>query len=247
MKREWIPSERFLRDGFTVVTDVLWIAPVGAALAALVWRFASPLPAYVGEMKVVEQGPPPISQTGDPFGGSGDPGPSPVNPSGFTLQAVRTGGSAILTAPGGTQRLVVIGEEAAPGWVLVETAPDHVTLEGAGGRLTVPFPASGLFTPEQAPAAPSPTSAADTPGLRLTPVQTTSGAPGLRLNAPAGTAPLAGVGLKDGDVITRIGSRDASSLTAADLSTAVVSSGSVEVRFERDGQAMITHTGRSGQ
>jgi hypothetical protein len=245
MEREWMPSERFWRDGLSVVLDALWIAPLAASMAALGWALLSPLPAFAPAPSAPAPITPLVAGV-DPFFGQAPVDAAPASPSGFTLQAVRTGGSAILTPPGGAQTLVFVGEEAAPGWRLVEAGVDHVVLEGPGGRVTVPFPASDLIRPERNQETPG-SPGGDGGGVQLTPSETVSGSPGMRLSAPAGTGLLAAMGLREGDVITRIGPLDASEITTSDIQAALLSERPVEVRFERDGRAMITHTGKGGR
>jgi len=246
MKRFGSLAERVRRDGLAVALDAFWIVSLSAAGAMLVWAAFAPTPVFrpSGTSRTAAAA---LSQPipDDPFTRGGAPMAPAANASGFSLQAIRTGadgGSAILAPPGGAQRLVLLGEEAAPGLRLTSIAPDHVILEGPSGRVTIAFPQASTFA---AVSAPPESTALAIAGVRLAPAETSGGSPGLRLVLSRETSQLGGTALRDGDIITEIDRKSASSLEREDFERALMAESPVEIRFERAGQAMITHTSRS--
>jgi general secretion pathway protein C len=246
MKRFEPLAERVRRDGLAVALDAFWIVSLSAAGAMMVWAALAPVPIFRPSRTVMASVTAPSAPLADdPFNRGAVPMAPAANASGFTLQAVRTGadgGSAILAPPGGAQRLVLLGEEAAPGLRLVSIAPDHVILEGPSGRVTIAFPQASMVT---AFSAPTESPALTIAGLSLLPTETSGGSQGLRIVLSGETSTLGGTGLRDGDIITQIDRKSASSLEQADFERALMAASPVEIRFERAGQAMITHTSRS--
>lgn len=136
-----------IRRRFSVRTaygalEIALMALAAYALAALIWASIVPIGAF-GDWKGSALLPPPPRQDFaglDPlFGFQASGGPMVVSDSGLELFGLRMDrasgrGSAILAAEGEPQQSFDVGEEVAPGVVLLTVEPDHVVLSRGGAE-----------------------------------------------------------------------------------------------------------------
>nr|WP_255486352.1 type II secretion system protein N [Luteimonas sp. MC1782] len=182
--------------------------------------------------------------------------------SGLRLHAARPAagagaGAAIIAGKDGRQQAFVVGDEVAPGVVLVAVAHGHVTLAASGTRSELRFAAPAGGTPSaasrQAPAAlpaaraPAPTGGAANvdpaqllaqAGLR--PVQANDGQPAGYSVIPRGDgAVLRQAGLQAGDVLLSVNGQALTPERYAALPAELAGSRTITLTYARDG---TTHT-----
>lgn len=246
------------------VTEVALVVVLGVQAARLAWSLAAPPPGPLGAPAVTAR--PTAADTDilarfDPFFRQGlATGPASASaPQGdFQLYGVRTGGpgggSAIIGAAGGEQRLYTVGEQLPGGLTLASVAADHVMLgQGPGGR-RLSFPVPGA-TPGAAPPPPPPPTAAAAgesqaavTGAQLRAAMTLT--PRLQGGRPAGyavvargaegSAILARAGLQPGDVLLAVDGSELNPERVGELADILASAGHVDLRYERGGQVMTT-------
>jgi len=170
--------------------ELLLLVLIAIQCARLFWGVLTPV-GPLGEFKALDlmrTGPPPGPQLGsfDPFFRQA-PGlaQAPVTVTaldirlyGITANRATGGGSAIVGAPNGSQRVFLVGEEIMPGVVLTGVAFDHVTISRNGaaeqlyldqnpGGQAAPAPgAAPAFNPAQPAPVPPP------PPIQAVPVPT---------------------------------------------------------------------------
>ena len=246
------------------VTEVALVVVLGVQAARLAWSLAAPPPGPLGAPVLAVPATPAdadILARFDPFFRQGlATGLASDAPAQGDLQlyGVRTGGpgggSAIIGAAGGEQRLYTVGEQVPGGLILASVAADHVMLgQGPGGRrLSFPVPGSA---PGAAPPPPPPPAAgaagetqAAVTGAQLRAAMTLT--PRLRQGRPAGyavmargaegSAVLARAGLQPGDVLLAVDGSELNPERVGELADVLASAGHVDLRYERGGQVMTT-------
>lgn len=169
------------------------------------------------------------------------------------LYGVRSGprGSAIIGLADGRQVSIGVGEEVEPGLVLREVGADHAVLargealtrlefsEVPVGAPSPPPPPEGeqIVAPPPAPAVVDPSRLAGA----LRPRMQGLSMRGLSIADGPDAALFRGAGLQAGDVILAVDGTELNSPQAlASLRTQLADKASVEIRYERDGEARAT-------
>jgi general secretion pathway protein C len=192
---------------------------------------------------------------------------SPPAEGGLNLFGVRSdgagGGSAILGSAGGAQTLYDVGEDVGDGLVLRVVAADHVVLMRGGSRVRLEFsdepstgpapPASSaVLAPAAAPSILSKTSGGLDPSqflnaAALSPTMKDGQIAGYRIMARGRGEALAQAGLQDGDVLIAVDGSSLNPERVSELPDLLSKAQDVEVRFERNGQAMTTRLGEASR
>jgi general secretion pathway protein C len=172
---------------------------------------------------------------------------------GLSLQGVSgggpSGGAALIQYQTGTQRLVRVGREIAPGMVLKSVGLTHVIASSGGGdvRLDLNRPgatavaATAMASPPPAIIPPAlQTEKAETLGLRLGLVPVTTGGriSGYTVRPGAGLSRLAAAGLQSGDTITRVNGSELDEERLLELSSQMSSSERMDLEVIRGGKKM---------
>lgn len=268
----WRPSPKLTRQ----VLETTLILLLALQTARLVWLFSTPTgpigaaaamtgarPARAVDLTVLERF--------DPFFRNqpslGLAAASPPAEGGLNLFGVRSdgagGGSAILGSAGGAQTLYDVGEDVGDGLVLRVVAADHVVLMRGGSRVRLEFsdepstgpapPASSaVLAPAAAPSILSKTSGGLDPSqflnaAALSPTMKDGQIAGYRIMARGRGEALAQAGLQDGDVLIAVDGSSLNPERVSELPDLLSKAQDVEVRFERNGQAMTTRLGEASR
>lgn len=169
------------------------------------------------------------------------------------LYGVRSGpqGSAIIGLADGRQVSVGVGEEVEPGLVLREVGAEHVVLARGEALSRLEFSEVPMGAPPPPPppegeqvVAPPPAPAAVDPARlagALRPRMQGLTMRGLSIADGPDAALFRGAGLQAGDVILAVDGTELNSPQAlASLRTQLADKPSVEIRYERDGEARAT-------
>jgi general secretion pathway protein C len=171
------------------------------------------------------------------------------------------GGAAIFDTPGGTQRVVRIGRDIAPGLVLREVGLRHaiassgsgdvrMELGKAGGvAIASSIPASPTPAPVAAPAASPQTNQQETLQYRLglQPVKSGGRISGYAIKPGAKIPHLGRAGLQPGDVIVSVNGSQFDEERLTELSWQIANSGSTEIEFLRGGKRIKGQIGAASQ
>jgi len=245
-----------LRGGLLVAAELICLGLAGSAAAVFMWALLDPLAearpqgaaASEGRRIVTVSVPP--GRT-DPFfrGATTLAGAAPAaSAQGFVLHATRVAGdrsTAIVSAAGLPQSAYRLGESIGDAR-LVQVFHDRIVIEVGGQQRTVSFPVASVIEAPALNAAPADPAAAETArGMGLSPVTRAGRPSGYQVDrsSPA----LAAAGFETGDILLDIDGRSLTEEAFANLQTRLVSGGSAEIRFERDGQTMTKRVGGSVQ
>ncbi|MBP8246638.1 MAG: general secretion pathway protein [Phenylobacterium sp.] len=260
----WRPSSRLTRQ----ILETTLVLLLALQAGRLIWLLATPVGPIGAPLPQTSGGPTravdlTILQRFDPFfrvpsGQDLAAGPAPVE-GGLSLFGVRVdgrgGGSAILGASDGTQRLYGLGEDVGGGLVLQAVAGDHVILTRGGSRIRLEFsegppappppPSMGaVLAPASAPAV-QPTAQGLDPrqflsAAALSPVASDGKITGYRVMARGRGEALSRAGLRDGDVLLAVDGSNLNPERLSELPDLLAKADDVEVRFVRNGQPMTT-------
>ncbi|HEX8443265.1 MAG TPA: hypothetical protein VF631_06435 [Allosphingosinicella sp.] len=245
------PRERlFLLVGGLVLTSFLvWLFFLrgGGEDDPVLLADAPPPPAAIAPPPVQPISvtpPPPLPVVTAPAaaGGSG---------AGLSLQGVSgggpSGGAALIQYQAGTQRLIRVGREIAPGMMLKSVGPTYAIASSGGGEVRLDLNRPGA-TPVSTASTSLPTAAppaaiaerAETMDLRLglEPVRTGGRTSGYVVRPGAGLARLGQAGLQAGDVIARVNGSELDEERLLELSSQMSSSQRMDLDVIRGGRKL---------
>ncbi|HEX8193856.1 MAG TPA: type II secretion system protein N [Allosphingosinicella sp.] len=195
--------------------------------------------------------PPPPAAPSSPSGQAAmapqEPAAAPTPDAGISLTGVLgtgRGGSAILSYPGGAQRLVPVGRDVLPGLTLREVRRDRILLSGPSGPAELAFGGTLAAEGSGATSLPSPQAAeaaAQAYVRAAEPKRVGGRVVGYRLRSAGDIPLLQRAGLQAGDVLLSVNGNAIDGqerLTA--IPAEIAGSPSVEVEFERGGRKMRT-------
>lgn len=171
---------------------------------------------------------------------------------GIRLDDASGRGSAIIATPDGVQKSYAVGDEIMPGVKLKQVMFDHVTIDRGGADEDLFIDQSGAVTPvvpaTAVQTAPTPLAAAVSNGVSVADLRAGIGfipridggqVTGLTVRSQGGSDVFARIGLRPGDVITRIdGKAIASAADAAALLSSAEQGGTVSLSVERGGEIL---------
>lgn len=181
----------------------------------------------------------------------------------LTLMGRTTGpdGGAILRLPDGTEKRVGVEEELLPNVILKSVQAEYILLQvdGAPQRLTFEKVDSLVDTKSPSSVTPSPSTSTQTAArpqdlrrfmrdVRMRPRREGSRVIGMAVTArdAKGDEALAGYGLQDGDVITRIGTVDMTTMRTnmAEVQRLIAAGQPVDIQYLRNGQLKYARVGQ---
>lgn len=242
------------RGGLLAAIELLCLAAAGVAAAAFMWAVLEPAPAQPMTGLPIDgftSSLPPVAALpgSDPFfrGPTTLAGAAPsASAQGFVLHATRVAGgssTAIISAEGLPQTAYRVGDVIGDA-KLVDVMQDQVVIERGSERLTIAFPPSQGFIPQGGAAAVSGPGPAP-PGLGLAPISRDGRPDGYQVDGSNGV--LSAAGFVAGDIILDVNGASVSPETFESLQSRLVSGGSAEIRFERNGQTMTKRIEGSAQ
>ena len=258
-------------NAYSLVEMVL-LAGLAVQCARLVWTVVTPV-SPLGDWRpagpVLPTAPAEVLRSFDPFNrlAAAQQGPAVITSLQLKLFGTRIDeamgrGSAILAGPDGVQKSIVIGEEISPGVVLREVAFDHVTIERGGVREDLFLDQSGGGLPAApVPAGDGNLAGAVPPspqnGITVQQFQSEIGfvprieggrISGLVVRPEGSGAAFRAAGLREGDIVTRIGGRAVQGPADVERLTAQFGDGgTLSLTVERGGQPLSLSVAVAGK
>lgn len=254
------------------LVEILLLAALAVQCARLVWTVVTPV-SPLGDWRpagpVLPTAPVEVLRSFDPFNrlAAAQQGPAVITSLQLKLFGTRIDeamgrGSAILAGPDGVQKSIAIGEEISPGVVLREVAFDHVTIERGGVREDLFLDQSGGGLPAApVPAGDGNLAGAVPPspqnGITVQQFQSEIGfvprieggrISGLVVRPEGSGAAFRAAGLREGDIVTRIGGRAVQGPADVERLTAQFGDGgTLSLTVERGGQPLSLSVAVAGK